>query len=104
MRGFLKAFYLFCQNRAALVFPSYFIGLSQACLPLAIWLCNLTSMFEDDLDPRKPKKVLKSLDSYSIDELKEYIGNLKQEISRAELEIVKKEAHKNAASSFFKTK
>ncbi len=61
-------------------------------------------MFEDDLDPRKPKKILKPLDSYSIDELKEYIGNLKAEIIRAEAEIIKKEAHKNAAASFFKTK
>lgn len=61
-------------------------------------------MFEDDLDPRKPKKTLKSLDSYSINELKDYIDNLKAEIIRAEQEITKKEAHKNAASSFFKTK
>lgn len=61
-------------------------------------------MFDDDLDPRKAKKTLKSLDSYSIDELKEYIVNLQAEIQRAEQEIVKKEAHRNAASSFFKTK
>ncbi|PZP54879.1 MAG: DUF1192 domain-containing protein [Micavibrio aeruginosavorus] len=60
-------------------------------------------MFEDDLDPRKPKKLLKSLDNYSIDELKEYIENLKAEILRAEAEIIKKEAHKNAAANFFKT-
>lgn len=61
-------------------------------------------MFEDDLDPRKPKKILKSLDSYSIDELKDYIENLKSEITRAEEAIKKKEAHKAAASNFFKTK
>ena len=60
-------------------------------------------MFDDDLDPRKPKKILKPLDNYSIDELKEYIGNLKSEIERAEQEIVKKQAHKNAAANFFKT-
>ncbi len=60
-------------------------------------------MFEDDLDPRKPKKILKSLDNYSIDELTEYIKNLKSEIARAEAEITKKEAHKNAAANFFKT-
>lgn len=60
-------------------------------------------MFDDDLDPRKPKKVLKPLDNYSIEELKEYIENLKAEILRAEQEIVKKEKHKNAADKFFKT-
>ena len=60
-------------------------------------------MFEDDLDPKKPKKVLKPLDNYSIEELKEYIENLKSEIARAEADIVKKEAHKKAATSFFKT-
>ena len=61
-------------------------------------------MFDDDLDPRTKKKTLKPLDNYSIDELKEYIEILKSEILRAEQEIIKKEAHKNAASSFFKTK
>ncbi len=61
-------------------------------------------MFEDDLDPRHPKKILKPLDNYSIDELKEYIENLKSEIVRAEENIVKKEAVKNAAANFFKTK
>ena len=61
-------------------------------------------MFEDDLDPRKPKKILKSLDSYSIDELKDYIENLKSEIDRSEKEIAKKQAHMSAASSLFKTK
>jgi uncharacterized small protein (DUF1192 family) len=61
-------------------------------------------MFDDDLDPRNAKKVLKSLDNYSIDELQTYIVNLKEEILRAEQEIAKKEAHKNAAANFFKTK
>jgi uncharacterized small protein (DUF1192 family) len=61
-------------------------------------------MFEDDLDPRKPKKILKPLDNYSIDELKDYIDNLKSEIERSEKEIAKKQAHKDAVSSLFKTK
>ena len=59
-------------------------------------------MFEEDLDPRKPKKTLKSLDSYSIDELKNYIENLQSEITRAEGEIKRKDAHMNAAASLFK--
>lgn len=59
-------------------------------------------MFEEDLDPRKPKKILKSLDNYSIDELKNYIENLQSEITRAEGEIKRKDAHMNAAASLFK--
>lgn len=73
-------------------------------LPSAYWHSTYKPMFEDDLDPRKPKKILKPLDNYSIDELKEYIENLKSEIDRSEKEIIKKQTHMNAASSFFKTK
>ena len=61
-------------------------------------------MFDDDLDPRKPKKVLKKLDSMSLDELDEYIAGLKEEIQRAEVEIGRKKAHMTAASTLFKTK
>ena len=61
-------------------------------------------MFDDDLDPRKTKKTLKPLDDYSIEELKEYIANMEAEIMRAREYIAKKEAHKNAAANFFKTK
>ena len=61
-------------------------------------------MVDEDLDPRTPKKKLKPLDNYSIDELKEYIENLKAEIERCENEIVKKKAHKDAVSTLFKTK
>jgi len=72
-------------------------------LPLRLGRSILPVMFEDDLDPRKPKKILKPLDNYSIEELKEYITNLEAEIVRAGEWIAKKEAHKNAAANFFKT-
>ena len=39
-----------------------------------------------------------------FDELKDYIENLKSEIERSEKEIAKKQAHKDAVSSLFKTK
>lgn len=61
-------------------------------------------MFDDDLDPRTKKKVLKSLDNYSVSELEEYITNLKNEITRAESEIARKKAHKDAVSSLFGSK
>ena len=61
-------------------------------------------MFDDDLEPRKTKKVLKKLDSMSLDELDAYIDEMKEEIQRAELEISRKKAHMNAASTLFKSK
>lgn len=61
-------------------------------------------MFDDDLEPRKTKKVLKKLDSMSLDELDAYIDEMKEEIQRAELEIGRKKAHMNAASTLFKSK
>lgn len=61
-------------------------------------------MFDDDLEPRKPKKVLKKLDSLSLDDLDAYIAEMKEEIQRAELEISRKKAHMNAASTLFKSK
>ncbi len=61
-------------------------------------------MFDDDLEPRKPKKTLKKLDSMSVDELEDYIAELKEEIQRTEVEIGRKKAHMNAASTLFKTK
>jgi uncharacterized small protein (DUF1192 family) len=59
---------------------------------------------DEDLDPRTAKKKLKPLDNYSIDELRDYIQNLKSEIERSEKEIAKKQAHMSAASTLFKTK
>lgn len=60
-------------------------------------------MLEDDLDPRQPKKTLKKLDSLSIDELRDYIAALKEEIVRTEAEIARKSSHMSAAAALFKT-
>lgn len=61
-------------------------------------------MFDDDLEPRKTKKVPPKLDGYSIAELETYIVELKDEIGRAEAEISRKKAHMNAAATLFKNK
>lgn len=60
-------------------------------------------MFDDDLEPRKQKPAPKNLDNHSIEELEAYIVELKEEIARAENEIKKKQAHRDAASTFFKS-
>jgi uncharacterized small protein (DUF1192 family) len=60
-------------------------------------------MFDDDLDPRTKKPVLKKLDKFSLDELNDYIELMKAEIARVEEEIGRKKAASAAASSFFKS-
>jgi uncharacterized small protein (DUF1192 family) len=57
----------------------------------------------DDLDPRKQPAKPKDLTVYSVEDLQAYVDLLKAEIGRAEAVIAKKQAHKNAASSVFKT-
>ena len=61
------------------------------------------AMDTDDLDPIKKKPVKKDLARMSVDDLKEYIGELKAEIARADAEIVKKEEARAGADSFFKS-
>lgn len=60
-------------------------------------------MFDDDLDPRTKKRKPRPLDNMSVQELEEYIAELKAEITRVEADIEKKKAHKDAISSLFKS-
>jgi uncharacterized small protein (DUF1192 family) len=56
----------------------------------------------DDLEPRKKTPMLKNLDPMSIEELRDYIIELKDEIARAEQAITAKQAVKMGAEAFFK--
>lgn len=60
-------------------------------------------MFDEELDPRTKRPKLRNLDNMSVDELEDYISQLKEEIARVEENVKKKKAYKNAASSFFKS-
>ncbi len=60
-------------------------------------------IFDDDTDPKTKKQKLRALDNLSVPELRDYIEQLKNEIARAEADIQKKEKHKAAADSFFKS-
>lgn len=60
-------------------------------------------MFDDENLPRKEKPKPKPLDNMSIEELEESIRAMKEEIARAEAEIVKKKKHRDAMSSLFKS-
>jgi len=60
-------------------------------------------MDTDDLEPRKAKPKPKNLDPMSVEDLLEYIEDLKAEIRRVEENMAKKKAHLSAAASLFKT-
>lgn len=57
-------------------------------------------LLEED-DPKKPNNQPKVLDNLSVDELEEYIEDLKAEISRVEKEIKQKKGHNAAAEALF---
>lgn len=59
-------------------------------------------MFDDELEPQKQLTAPKNLEPLSLDELANYIAELKQEIMRTEDEVKRKKIHMDAASSVFK--
>jgi uncharacterized small protein (DUF1192 family) len=60
-------------------------------------------MFNDENEPRKKPSAFQDLERLSIDELENYITELKAEIVRAEEDIKRKKAKIEAAAAFFKT-
>jgi uncharacterized small protein (DUF1192 family) len=58
---------------------------------------------EEDLAPRRPRRLTSLvLDNLGVQELKDYIEELRAEIARAETEIARKQSHRSAADSFFR--
>ena len=43
-----------------------------------------------------------TLDMLGIEELRDYIGELRGEITRVEADITRKQSHRNAADAFFR--
>jgi uncharacterized small protein (DUF1192 family) len=62
------------------------------------------NVFDDDEPVRKKARLepLK-LDTLSIDELNEYIGELEREIERCRADIAAKQKHRGAAEALFKS-
>lgn len=56
----------------------------------------------DELDAPRPTAEVKNLESMSIQDLKNYILSLEQEINRAQSMIDSKQAHRSGADSLFK--
>ena len=59
-------------------------------------------MDPEDLEPRKKKVQPRELDSLSIQELTDYIGEMEAEIARVKSKIAAKQAHLSGAASLFK--
>jgi len=58
---------------------------------------------DDDTPPPKPVRLPKlPLDLLGVEELSDYISELREEIVRVEAEIVRKRHHRNAADAFFR--
>ena len=58
---------------------------------------------DEDLPVRKRTRLEKLvLDTIGIAELRDYIGELNDEIARVEADIDRKQSHRSAADAFFK--
>lgn len=57
----------------------------------------------DELEPRKQKPQPRNLDVLSIEELNDYIEEMRAEIKRVEEKIAAKKAHMSAAADIFKS-
>jgi uncharacterized small protein (DUF1192 family) len=61
-------------------------------------------MIEEDEGPVRKRSRLERLvlDTLGIEELREYIDELKTEIARVEADIAHKQGHRSAADAFFR--
>ena len=57
----------------------------------------------EELEPKKQKPQPRNLDVLSIEELNNYIEEMRTEIKRVEEKIAAKKAHINAAAGLFKS-
>jgi uncharacterized small protein (DUF1192 family) len=62
-------------------------------------------MLFEELEPQKKQElVFRKLDALSVEALKEYIAELKAEITRAETEITRRGSARDKAEAFFAKK
>ncbi|MGH1375768.1 MAG: DUF1192 domain-containing protein [Alphaproteobacteria bacterium] len=58
-------------------------------------------MFDEELPKKVSADFPRNLENMSVEELKAYVAELKNEIARVEGDIDKKKASQNAAAAFF---
>ena len=63
----------------------------------------LKTMFDDDTPKPTTAEFPRDLENMSVEEIEEYIADMKEEIVRAEADITQKRASMNAADAFFKS-
>lgn len=61
-------------------------------------------IFDDENDPKTKKARPRVLDNMSVADLKEYLHQLRDEITRVETDIQKKEKHKASVDALFGSK
>jgi uncharacterized small protein (DUF1192 family) len=61
-------------------------------------------MLDEDEEPIRKRTRLEKpvLDTLGIEEMREYISELKAEIARVEADIERKQGHRSAADAFFR--
>ena len=60
---------------------------------------------EEDLPLRKRRRLDRLvLDTLGIEEMQEYINELREEIARVEADVAGKQRHRSAADAFFRAK
>ena len=60
-------------------------------------------MIDEDLPRPKPQRVTPHrLDAWDVEELREYVADLKAEIVRVEAALARKQGHRQAAEAFFR--
>ena len=61
-------------------------------------------MLDEDEQPIRKRTRLEKpvLDTLGIEEMREYISELKEEIARVEADIERKQGHRSAADAFFR--
>jgi uncharacterized small protein (DUF1192 family) len=58
---------------------------------------------EEDVPVRRRHRLEKLvLDTLGVEELRDYIGELRDEIARVEADITRKQGHRSAADAFFR--
>jgi uncharacterized small protein (DUF1192 family) len=59
---------------------------------------------EEELPIRRRRRLERLvLDTLGIEEMQEYIGELREEIARVEADIARKQSHRSAADAFFRS-
>jgi uncharacterized small protein (DUF1192 family) len=63
----------------------------------------MATLDEEEALPRKRRRLEKLvLDTLGVEELRDYISELKEEIARVEADIARKQDHRAAADAFFR--